>query len=391
MVGTPPDTDSFLLGARPAMVIGVSGVRPAFRAVVLCLLATLSTGASVSGQAQRFTLRELWRVGGLGAGPDYQFAGPFLIAAFGPNGQVSVLDQSLAVVSVLDGVTGAVVRRIGGRGQGPGELGGPVAMAWDSAGQLWVADQRNRRYSVFDSTGQYLMSVPRPGVAANRRVFPIVVSSDGAILDHTSRFPEIVFNLVSPSGEVISATSARAPASDPLTGGVIPPRSAVREVVWLLPALRWTLARDGRSVWLSRSDSLHLIQLSLSGDTLQDAVATHRTGRFTSAQRESIRRANRELGRRGEFTPHLVQGLHALDDGRVLAQIGDDMESPGHVLDVFDQEGRWLGAVIPEVPVNHRSELGSRGDTLVYVGVGEYDVPVIVKAVLDEAEAPGKG
>jgi len=59
-------------------------------------------------EPSRFTLRELWRSGELGAGPELEFAGPYLVTAFGPNGVVSVLDQTLGL-----GELGDFLRRAG--------------------------------------------------------------------------------------------------------------------------------------------------------------------------------------------------------------------------------------------------------------------------------------
>jgi hypothetical protein len=200
--------------------------------------------------------------------------------------------------------------------------------------------------------------------------------------------PNIIFQLVGGLGKVMGAMSIPFPEADPMTDGVILPGSALGEVLWLRPRLLWSLGRNGESVWVTRSDSLNLTEISLSGDTLHQVVSTHRFGRFTSAQRHAIRRANQELGRTASFVPLLVQGVHALEDGKVLAQIGDDMNVPGQTVDVFGPEGVWLGTLSPEIPINHRSELASRGDTLLYVGVGAFDTPVVVKAVLEQQARP---
>ncbi len=66
-------------------------------------------------------------------------------------GRLYVFDGSLSSVYMFDS-TGALVRRIGRRGQGPGEfLGAGIATGAD--GHLFVYDPQQRRLSEFDSAG----------------------------------------------------------------------------------------------------------------------------------------------------------------------------------------------------------------------------------------------
>jgi hypothetical protein len=136
------------------------------------------------------------------------------------------------------------------------------------------------------------------------------------------------------------------------------------------------------SVWLARSDSLTLVEVNLAGDTIRRIQTDHRGAEFTAAQLEAVRRANRELGYDGGFVPIIVQALHALNDGRVLVQIGGDMATPGRELDMFSAEGRFLGTVHTPFPLHHRSVLGSRGDTLYVHALGAFEIPLVVKAVI---------
>jgi hypothetical protein len=337
----------------------------------------------------QFALREIWRVGDAEPVPGREFAGPFMVIAVGPNGAVAVLDQTLAKITILDSDEGDFVRRFGRRGRGPGELGGAVAMTWDEAGRLWVEDQRNRRYNVYDSLGASVATFPRPASSANRRVFPIRHLSDGTVLDHEIVGSDLRVFAADSLGKVKKVLGLALPDRDRLSGPV-PSGSAVQAVVGLLPSLRWTLSSSGPSVWLARSDSLNLLRLGLDGDTLSHVRSTHRRAAFTSGQLEAIRLANRELGRVVDFVPVLVQALHAMADGRVLAQIGTDVLEPGRELDMFAPSGVLLGTIRAPFAIHHRSELGSSGDTLFVHAVGEYDVPLLIKAVIEPISAPGR-
>ena len=334
----------------------------------------------------QFTLREIWRNGDLDDIAGQESAGPFMATAFGPNGVVSVLDQILVTVTLLDGQNGRFLRRVGRPGQGPGELGSAVAMTWDVEGRLWVEDQRNGRYNVYDSLGVSVATFRRPSGSANRRVFPIRHVDGQLLLDHHGAAGGIRAFTVDTTGAIVDAVMIPPPPRVTMSGP-FRPESALRDASQFLPRLRWSFSASGASVWTTRSDSLTLVQIDLAGDTLRRVVTSHRTASFTDEQRTTVRLANRELGRDGGFTPTLVQQLHGLSDGRVLAQIGQDGSVPGREFDMFSPEGTFMGTIHTPFDVFHRSVLDSKGDTLLVHTVGEFDLPVIIKAVIEPLPA----
>jgi hypothetical protein len=61
--------------------------------------------------------------------------------------------------------TGALIRRFGGAGRGPGELGDPVATALMGDSMLVVAEWGNQRISMFNvATGAFVRSIPHQGL-----------------------------------------------------------------------------------------------------------------------------------------------------------------------------------------------------------------------------------
>jgi len=337
----------------------------------------------IAAQPAEFTLREVWRVGGIDGRSETEFGGPYFVTAFGPHGEATVLDQSQGRISVFDGTSGKFVRSFGRRGRGPGELYQPEAMVWDTQGRLWVADRFNRRYTVFDSTGSLNKEVERFARPTHRRIFPIIVTADDRIIDHAVGGGALRILTVDSVGNVRDSLSIELPQfRDPLRGGVILPGSPLSAVAGLFPHLSWGMAPDGASIWLSRSDSIALLQIGLTGDTLSRVRFRGRVATFTNEQRTAIGRANRELGRAAEFVPVLVQAVHILSDGRVLVQISNTVETPGREFELFDRSGSWLGTVRSPFAVQPESVLASRGDTLLVSAVGELDVPLLIKAVL---------
>jgi hypothetical protein len=120
------------------------------------------------------------RIGSLdGDGPDV--FGHVAALEVDPLGRVYVLDAQAAEVRVFS-ADGGPVRVLGRRGGGPGELRGPVGLAWGPEGHLWVIDPGNGRYSIHDTTGAFVRAVPRatPGVIMP---WPGGIDAHGRLLD----------------------------------------------------------------------------------------------------------------------------------------------------------------------------------------------------------------
>ena len=84
--------------------------------------------------------------------------------AFGPSGQIHVLDAGNRRVRVFSS-SGAPVRSFGREGEGPGEFQFPASLAVDSSGTITVLDFGRRALIRFDSSGTYRdQSVAPPGV-----------------------------------------------------------------------------------------------------------------------------------------------------------------------------------------------------------------------------------
>ena len=96
--------------------------------------------------------------------------------AMGADGSVYVLDRKAVEVREFD-AEGTFVRRIGGRGQGPGEFIGPLMLAAAPDGRLLVADRALGRIEVFSRSGAHLATWS----GLQRMEAPLVVGQDGTV------------------------------------------------------------------------------------------------------------------------------------------------------------------------------------------------------------------
>lgn len=98
-------------------------------------------------------LVDLYRIGSL-AGEDWEQFGNIRNVAFDGAGRLHVFDRQAAQIFVVDR-SGGLHRRLGGRGEGPGEFRNAHWFAVTPGGKVVVADQADRAYEIFDANGDY--------------------------------------------------------------------------------------------------------------------------------------------------------------------------------------------------------------------------------------------
>lgn len=96
------------------------------------------------------------------------------------NNHVYVVDSSLHCVKVFD-EKARFIRKIGRRGQGPGDLLSPLRIAVDEANQIWVNDYGNSRIQTFSHTGVSLSIFKTSNLFYSKLIIPS--ESEVALLD----------------------------------------------------------------------------------------------------------------------------------------------------------------------------------------------------------------
>ena len=123
-----------------------------------------------------------WTVGALD-GEDWEVFGSVTDLAFNDAGDLFVLDEQAARVVVFDR-TGAYLRMIARKGEGPGELAEPRSIALLGDGRLAVFDRTRRSVQFFTQEGEYLAATSFD----LQRGMPVSVGAwraDGSILSDT--------------------------------------------------------------------------------------------------------------------------------------------------------------------------------------------------------------
>ncbi len=339
------------------------------------------------GDAERWAVREDFRVGSLMAEDSIAFASELLTAGLAPSGDIYVLDFMASSALRLTG-RGRFIERIGRPGPGPGELQNPSAIAWDSVGRTWVADGFRGRYTVFDANGEFKKTVPRPIHALARRQHTLHIEPDGTMIDERGRSGGAQFVRVDSTGAIgEELVSIGQPDAGFPRLVLRPSQKAIRFVlrnyrVWN----RWALARD-TALWVARTDDLTLYKLDLvTGDTLRVVRTVHRDDHIlTETDEEAIRRGLHEVNvdrAEVELARPIVQSIRVLSDGYVLVQIVENVGVDGTAYDVFDPRGTFMGTLDMGFGIPTNSMPAFAGDTVLAVTLGEYEVPFLVRATI---------
>lgn len=339
--------------------------------------------AGVWGPGEAWAVREEFRIGAI-EGEEWKQFGSLSGLAIGPQGEIAAIDFQAQQIRLF-ARDGAFLAQIGGPGGGPGEFDGPLAVAWDPHGRLWVVDGWNRRYTLFDAAGAVLKTIERRVVPAGFRQ-RLVFHSAGEPLDETNvRMPDgslaLAIVRVDTMGAVLDTFP---PLVRPELGGasIFPFPSALNPY---RPGLKHTLTSDGR-LWFTDSDHYRPILRTLAGDTVRIVETSHRGGALGRTDEQLIERELRKVGAATSgyrFGRQVVQGLHTLDDGHLLVLIEPGPGDDARVIDIFDPQGRFLGTAVLAFTVDRRVAPAFRGDTMIAVTRDELGVQYIVRAVLE--------
>ena len=290
-------------------------------------------------------------------------------------GRVYAFDWQAQDVRLFE-ADGSYVRTIGRPGGGPGEFRAVNGIAVDSDDRLWVHNQGNLRYSVFDTSGSLAME-PRATATNVRYVYWLsVFSADGRLMEfggyrteegHFSgvrRYDIATERLVD-----VGVSLAR-----PLPPGARPFSTT------------FTLTPEGK--WIGDKYEYRLAHTEFQGDTVRIIEGARGAGRLSTAESDSAKQQERDLNRRS------IQGDFDLETSvRPIFEmiLVDELQhvwvaltrGPDDVItrfDVFDGIGRYLGTLEAPHLVEQQPQPVFRSGSIYYVTKDELDVQYVVVA-----------
>lgn len=348
------------------------------------------------GAAWRLT--EELRIGALEEdGPE--LFGQIRSLAVDDAGRIYVLESQAQEVRVF-GPDGSHVRTIGRPGGGPGEFSEPALAEIGARGDLWVTDPDNNRVSVFDTAGAFVRSHPVPGG------FIIVPWPGGFDRAGNYHYPVPDFSagdfrmkLVKHDGDMQPADTL-SPPTDPVQRERFELTRGPSRMIASVPfdaGFRWRLGQDG-TLWGGLTGEYRIFELSADGDTIRSITRAFAPVPVTRADRQQgIEDLEWFTEQGGEVDVSKIPShkpafeTFTFDaEGRlwVWPVTGDE---EGQALDVFDDQGRYLGRITSPVPLaSHPSPVISH-DAVVAVTRSELDVPFVVRLRIERPEESGDG
>lgn len=307
-----------------------------------------------------------------------------------PAGRLWVLEGQAQEIRVFDR-DGRYVRTIGRKGGGPGEFNQPIGMAWDPSGRLWVLDPQNNRISVIDTAGTFVTSHPAiggwiynpwPGGFDTAGTFYTYVPDVGA-----QDFSMLMVRYDTAMHPLDTLRPPRYPG-EPEFFEVRSERGTMRTGVPFGPGLEWELTTAG-DFWAALTGPYELYRLSGKGDTARRVT---RAFDAVSVTAEDVDSAVADLewftSQGGKVdrskipgTKPALRGLFVADDGYLwAAPTTRDRADQGHVFDIFDPEGRYLGLVRLPFALSSYPPPVIRDGMIVGVTEDELEVPFVVRA-----------
>ena len=351
----------------------------------------VSPDAWVGGEPPRF--EELWQAGGTNEGEELSL--PYF-ASPGPGGRLAITDIQLHVIGIEE--DGSWMGPLTHSGDGPGEVGFPVASAWTRDGHLRVLDMNGPKVVTLDPSERAPAGLIDESLLDPVGVAPIVQSGQIAAVGFApsgtaylqANEPlggfEVAQQLVRfvPGVAVDSILTVTSPS---LGGEWRPARTMVAPAV---PRLVFAVGADGRLATAGHSPGYEI-------------MVSHPDGRLQAICRTvtALPIQPYELGEGVDpdtFAPFL-EGIEAAErpehpfpigrlsygrDGRLWVErdrpaVTNPIEyqtgRPGSLFDVFDVDGAYLGEV--RAPANARI-VAADGDRVWAFETGEFDVTWVV-------------
>ncbi len=349
-----------------------------------------NTGPGLWTDASAWGVQEEFRIGGSELPPTHLFISGNLAPAIDADGNIHVLEHLAATIAVFS-PAGEPLHNVGTRGRGPAELAMPTGWIRDDQGNIWVADTGNRKYAVFDPTGEFLATHPRPYTAFPRRIQTMGWIPGHGIVDEASESGEVVILNPDPTSAAPPDVLMRLPLAGGASQAVMDAtiRRPGEEFTLVgrhyVPRMKWAIDPTTSTLWVGMTDEARFVQLDLGGDTLRVVTATHMDGDgLTAADEALITVAMRQSGlSRAEIDPirPVFQALHVLD-GHLWVQLVDTPGEPSPRFGIFDPDGVFLGAIDLGFAPDPLGNLSAREGRLVAPLTGDFDVPYIVVARL---------
>lgn len=366
---------------------------------------TLASGEIVVRNTDEplWALEDTWRVVeeiriGNDTTDEAQIFGDIISFDVDAQGRIFVLDFQTQETSVFDS-DGAFVHTVGSRGNGPGEFVQALAVDISRNGEIWIMEMLKGRLSIFDPRGSYLRSEPIGNPGVGLRPYPggfhflghyttyVVSFHEYGMTPEMHRFDQSLTPLDTIA--VPETSFERDAFSHVIDDG----RVSIGATIPFQGSFQWRFSPTG-NLWTLFTGAYELVELTPSGETLRRVTREHEPLPVTeddrNEARESFQRFISQGGRvdwsRIPNTKPVTVAFFCDDEGNLwVMREAEAPGDPGHLFDLFDPEGRYLGELRLPFSLQSDPEPIVRNGILYGVTMDELGAPNVVRARIEKS------
>ncbi|MDE2827096.1 MAG: 6-bladed beta-propeller, partial [Bacteroidota bacterium] len=272
------------------------------------------------------------------------------------RGWIYALDGQTQAIHVF-GTDGILVQTVGREGTGPGEFERANAIDLSTNGQIWVMEMQKGRLTFLDTSGNYLNGERINSTGWDYRPYP-------GGMDPLGRYNAAVVVEVVDDYDLALARFNQ--DFVPLDTIPIPESSEPREQFELISdggmmatsipfrgSFVWRFSPSG-NFWTLLTDKYELAEITASGTTLRRVTLDHDPIPVTPADLEEVRENLQWFTRQGgkidwskiPDTKPVTSSFFCDDEGNLwVRRLTESPEDEGYLFDLFDVDGRFLGAI----------------------------------------------
>ncbi len=315
-----------------------------------------NTGEAVWSPEEAWQVVEEVRIGS-DTGDDALLLGRISSFDVDAQGWIYALDGQTQAIHVFNS-DGILVHTVGGEGTGPGEFERANALDLSANGQVWVMEMQKGRLTFLDSTGNYLKGARIGSTGWDYRPYP-------GGMDPLGRYNAAVVVEVMDDYDLALARFDQ--DFIPLDTIPIPERAEPHEQFELVTdgggmmatsipfrgSFVWRFSSSGH-FWTLLTDKYELAEITASGETLRRVSLDHDPIPVTPADLEEVGENLSWFTRQGgkidwskiPDTKPVTSSFFCDDEGNLwVRRLTESPEDEGYLFDLFDVDGRFLGAI----------------------------------------------
>jgi len=280
-----------------------------------------------------FNLAEELSIGEAEGREEYMFSYPTSIAVDDEE-NIYVLDTKESHIKVFD-KKGVYQKTIGRRGQGPGELQGPLGIQITAENELWVNNLTSSRIVYFSQQGDFSREVHLTGLPRSR----LILDSNGNFICSYPKWTQpfkVVLEKYNSEQEMLFSVIEIEP-------------NISKEYLPLAKGILFNVTREDDIIW-AITDKYEIMITNSEGELTHKIVKPYDPIEISEEEKQNfLKQPSLSAGVEFPkyFPPLLTTTIAVDEEGRIFIGTHEKGKDGGsYFFDVFDTEGRYMTKVL---------------------------------------------